>query len=828
MWQDVTHATRSLLRRPLLTGVAVLSLALGIGVNVAVFAAFDRLLLRQLPVPEPERLVTILSPGPRPGSTSISGAGAGDATFSYPLFRDLERLQAAFSGIAAHRDVAVNLMHGADTQRVNAELVSGGYFSTLTLRPALGRLLGDADARPGTDIAAVLSYRYWMRRFGGDSSVLGAQLVINAQQATIVGVAPEGFQGTTVEWNTDVFIPLTIDERFRTADGSNNRQDHWLYVFGRLQPQISSKQAEARLAPSFATLIRDVEFPAVRAELHGTEPRAFLARTIVLEDGSRGGMSMRRDVRLILTLLFVIAGLVLLIACANVANLMMARAVDREGEIAIRLSLGASAGQLLRLLLSEACLLGLVSSGVAIMVARLTVAGAQAFTPANDSGPIEFELPLRLLLFAVTLGIGAGLLVGALPALHALRTRLTSALSSRTARSSRGASRIRTSLAVGQIAVAITLLAQAGLVIASLANLMREDLGIDGRGLLTFGINPSLNGYSATRSLTLFEQLEARLAGLPGVSSASAATIPLLANGFARNTVSVQGFVADVDADVGANYTHVGPGYFNTLGIPLVAGREFTHADDAAAPHVAIVNQSFARKFGLGRDAVGKRMALGRERPPDIEIIGVVADAKYNNIRDRAVAQFFLPYRQVNATSLTFYVRSTAEVRATAAAVLGIVKELDPQLPVENLRTMADQIDRKSAPDRVLTILVSAFAVLATSLAAIGLYGVLAYGLTQRRGEIGLRMALGARAVDVWRLVFAHVGRLGAIGAALGVAASVGLMRVTGALLFGVSDSQAAALAAALGAMALVMVAAAASPARRATRIDPATALRAE
>jgi predicted permease len=828
--QDVRHAARSMTRRPLVSAVAVLSLGLGIGVNSAIFSLFESILLRRLAVPDPAALVIVTSPGPRPGSNSISSAGGREALFSYPLFRDLERVQTAFSGIAAHREATLNLTYGDETARGVGELVSRGYFSTLALRPALGRLLTADDDQPGRETAVVLSHGYWSRRFAADPGVVGTRLGLNDNPSVIVGVAPERFTGTTALGQADVFVPLAAAERLRGPALFENRRDHWLYVIGRLEPGLTAAQAEVRLAPPFAAVIREIEYPVHRLGLSERERAAFLGRSIRLQDGSRGERARREEVQVGFVLLFLVTGFVLLIACANVANLLLARAVDRAAEVALRRSLGASTGRMLQWLLTEACLLGVAGAAVALVVARMTIDGALSLLPIEGSVALETAINVPLLLFTGALGLGTGVLFGLFPAVQAIRSTPASQLgaAARQATASRSASRARSSLAVAQMALATALLAQTGLFITSLANVTRVDLGIRPEGLLTFAVAPQLNGYSAERAHTFFTQLEDRLTALPGVVSVSSSTIPLLGNDFARNTVSVHGFAADPDADVTARYARIGAGYFSTVGVPLLAGREFTRADDGPVATVAIVNEAFARKFRLGRDAVGKRMALGRNRPLDLAIVGLVADSAYSTATDTQVPQFFLPYRQADTGMLTFYVRSTTSGAPLIPAINDTVKALDAALPVERLRTMDDQVDASNAPYRVVTALSAALAGLATVLAGVGLYGMLAYSVARRAREFGIRMALGARAADVGRLVLGHVARVTAVGGVVGLVLAIGLSRLGQGLLFGVAGLDTVVAGGAALVIVCVALIAAAVPIRRAAGVEPAAALRAD
>jgi predicted permease len=829
--QDIRHAARSIARRPLVSAAAVLSLALGIGVNTAIFSVFDRVLMRRLPVPDPDAIVIVTSPGPRPGSNSVSATGGREAVFSYPLFRDLERVQSVFSGFAAHHDTGFNLSYRGQALGGAAELVSGGYFTTLLLKPALGRLLDPADDDAARETAIVLSHAYWRGRFGADPKVIGEVVSLNGSPATIVGVAPEGFVGTSMRMPVDVFVPLAAADRLRgTSSTAQNRRDHWLYVFGRLKPGLTALQGQALLQPPFATLIRDVEFPVQQSELRARERDAFLSRTIRLEDGSRGEPTNRQQARIAFVLLFCVAVFVLLIACANVANLLLGRVIDRATEVAVRLSLGASTGRMVQWILTESCLLGVAGAAAALLVARMTIDGVSTLVPVDDRGVLGFEVNSSLLLFAAVSGFGTGGLFGIIPVVHVLRSRggLKSMGESNRATGSRSASRARGLLATAQIALATSLLAETGLFITSLVNVARADLGIRRDGLVTFAVAPRMNGYTPSRSQAFFAQLEDRLAALPGVTSVSGSTIALLGNGFSRSAVSVEGFEVGEDADVTANYARIGPAYFSTVGIPLLGGREFTRADVGPSPTTAIVNEAFARKFRLGREAVGKRMATGRNRALEIEIVGLVADSAYNSVRDTQAPQFFLPYRQAETGALNFYVRSTANTAALFPAIAAAVKALDPALPVQGLRTMEDQINASASPYRVVTTLSTALASLATLLAGIGLYAVLAYGVAQRGREFGIRMALGARALDVGRLVLAHVARITTVGGIIGGILAIGLARLAQGILFGVTGLDGVVAGAATLVLILVALMAAAVPVRRAARIDPASVLRAE
>jgi predicted permease len=837
MLQDIRYVVRSLAGRPLVTSVAVLSLALGIGVNTAIFSVFDRLLLRTLPVPSPGEIVHVTSPGPRPGSQSSGDGGGVDHIFSYPLFRDLERLErTGLSRIAAYREFEANLGYGGNTSAADGHLVSGGYFPMLGVRPALGRLFSTDDDRvPGGHPVVVLTHAFWQAHFGGDPDVVGDTIVLNGQAMTIVGVAESGFTGTTTTDVAQLFVPLAMAGEVRGDSNLrgdiNQRNVHWLYVSARLEPGITRDQAQSAVNVPFASIIRDVEFPALRSGMGDRARQQFLDRQIVLQDGSRGRDANRSETRIVLSLLLAVTGLVLMIACANVANLMLARAADRSGEIAIRISIGAAPRRVLRLLMTEALALGLLGGATALAVGYAALTALLSTMPVDDAARLPFEVNASVLVFTIALSLLTSVLFGLFPALHSLRTIVAGGVSAQPGRASdpRSATRFRAVLASSQIALATALLAVAGLFITSLFNVGRQELGIRRDGVISFRLAPYLNRYSPERALALIDSIQDELRGVPGVVAVTASTIPVLSNNSSTNNLTVQGFEAGPDTDTTANIARIGTDYFRTLGIPMLAGRDFSPADAAGTPRVAIVNESFARKFKLGTNPIGVRMATGAGNVPlDIEIVGLVRDAKYSDVKEPAPPQFYLPYRQGAFGSLTIYARTSTDARQLRSVITGIVARADPNLPVERLRTMDEQIWDNTTTDRVLATLSSWFAGLATLLAAVGLYAVLAYTVSRRLREIGIRMALGARTADVWRLVFSQVGRIGIIGGTVGIAAALALGRLGQSLLFGVEGANVAVIAAAVGTIALVSVAAAALPARRATLINPVNAIRAE
>lgn len=830
---NIKFAIRKLINTPFITTVAVLSLALGIGANAAIYSLFEQMLLRPLPVSEPDRLVNLAAPGPNPGSQSCNTAGDCSTVFSYAMFRDLQDEQEVFTDVAAHRGFDANLAFSGQTLSGRGMLVSGSYFPVLRIQPALGRLIGPADDQTiGAHFVAVLSHGYWQRQLGGNPNVIGQSITVNGHSMTIIGVAPRGFEGTTLGIQPDVFVPITmVGQMWRGFDDFDNRRRYWIYLFARLEPGMSAAQAEAGINAVYGPIINEVEAPLQEGMSDQTMAR-FRAKEVVLTDGSRGQSGVHEEARTPLILLFSITGIVLLIACANIANLLLARSARRSVEMAVRLSIGASRRHLLGQLLTEACVLALLGGVASLFVAYWTLSLIGALLPADDINTmLEFGLQPSMLLFAALLSMGTGLLFGIFPALHSTRPDLITTIRANAGHpaGARAAARFRSSLVTGQIALSMALLISAGLFIRSLVNVTRVDLGMRVENVVTFGISPVQNGYQPVQSKALFNQVEERLAAIPGVSGVAASRVPLLANSNWNSSLTVEGFDAGPDTNTNASYNQIGPGYFGTLEIPLLSGREFTESDNESAPDVAIVNEAFARKFGLGRDAVGKYMALGRGDELDIRIVGLVQDAKYSEVTDEIPPQFFLPYRQSEQIgSVYFYARTALAPQELLQTVPRVISELDPSLPVEQLKTMPMQVRENTFMDRMISTLSSAFAVLATLLAAIGLYGVLAYTVAQQTREIGVRMALGADRRRVRTMVLRRVGFMTIIGAAVGIAGALGLGRMARSLLYEVEGYDPLAIAAAVVVLAIVALGAGYLPARQASRVEPMRALRYE
>jgi len=829
---SLRFALRTLFKTPFVTVVAIVSLALGIGANAAIFSLFDQLLLKPLPVPEPERLVNLRSPGPKPGSTSCNQAGDCDSVFSFPMVRDLERVQTPFTGVAAHVLFGANIAARGQTHNGDGMLVSGSYFPVLALTPALGRLLGpDDDRTPGESHVVVLSHAYWQTRFGSDPNVVNQTIIVNGQTMAIVGVAPRGFNGTTLGVKPDVFAPITMRGFSQPFKGFDNRRSYWAYVFARLKPGVSIAQATTAVSTPYKNIINDVEAPLQKGMSAQTLTR-FKAKPLLVEPGSRGQSSVSREAKAPLTLLFGVTAFVLLIACANIANLLLARGAARAGEMAVRLSIGAGRWQLVRQLLGESCLLAFFGGIAGVVVAQWTLNLIAALLPADATDALTLQVDAGVMVFAAALTMATGLLFGLFPALHSTRPDLVAALKGQSGQPSgaRSAARFRQSLATAQIALSMALLISAGLFTKSLFNVSRVELGVKADHVIMFRISPELNGYKPEQSRQLFERVEAELRALPGVSSVSASTVPLLSGSNWGNSVAVEGFKADADTNTDSRFNLIGPGYFETLGITMIAGRDFTRADALGSPKVAIVNEAFAKKFNLGRDAVGKRMGDdGGSSPLTIEIVGLVQNAKYSEVKQEIPPVFVRPYRQDERVGLmSFYVRTLTSPEPVLANIPKVIARLDPNLPVQRLRTLPQQVQENVFLDRFISVLSAAFAALATLLAAIGLYGVLAYTVAQRTREIGLRMALGAAPSRVRAMVLRQVGVMTIVGGVIGLAAAIGLGHLAQSLLFQLQGYDPFVLVAAAVTLTLVALGAGFIPAHRASQVDPMSALRYE
>ena len=831
---NIRLALRTLFKSPFITFVAILSLALGIGANSAIFSLFDQMLLRPLPVPHPEELVNFKTPGPKPGSNSCSQAGGCDEIFSYPMFRDLEKAQTSFTGIAAHRNFGGSVGYQGTSLSSDGLLVSGSYFPVLGLTPALGRLFTPEDDKTiGNHFVVVLAYDYWRNRFNLDPNILNQSLLINGQSMTVVGVAPRGFRGTVLGDIPDIFVPITMRGLMSPGfNGFENRRNYWVYAFGRLKPGVSIEQATTAINGPYHAIINDVEAPLQKGMSEQTMQK-FRAKVITTEAGSRGQSSFDDEAKTPLIILLAVTGTVLLIACANIANLLLVRGAGRAAEMAVRLSIGANRRQLITQLLTESILLAVFGAIGGMAVAKWTIDVIASILPADNTDLVRFDLSPRMMLFAGAVALLTGIAFGLFPALQSTRPDLAGTLKNQAGQpgGAKAARRFRTTLATVQIAMSMALLVPAGLFAKSLFNVSRVDLGLKTDHMVLFSIAPELNSYTTERTRQLFERIEDEVAAVPGVTGVVAAVVPVIAGDNWGNSLGVEGFEAGPDTNTNASFNAVGPGYFRTMGIPLMMGREFTRADAFGTPKVAIVNQAFARKFNLGDNPIGRRFGTGGGPGTkfDIEIVGVVQDAKYSDVKQVVPPQYFLPYRQEERLGYAyFYIRTATPPEQMLATIPGVMRRIDATLPLGDVKTMEAQVRETVAEDRIISTLSLAFAVLATVLAAVGLYGVLAYTVAQRTREFGLRMALGADGASVRSLVMGQVIRMAIVGGVIGMAVAIGVGRAAKSLLFEMTGYDPVVLTGATFALALVALGAGLLPAVRASRIDPMTALRYE
>jgi predicted permease len=827
---DVVYACRGFRKSPVFTVVAILSLALGIGANTAIFTLVDQLILRLLPVRDPQQIVLLAGRGDHYGGNN------GRNALAYPMYQDIRDRNQVFSGMMCRYRMSFTLGIGADTSVVAGELVSGNYFPLLGVRAARGRLLTSSDdLRPGQHPYAVLSYAFWQTRFSGDLGAMGQTLRVNNYPLTIVGVAQPGFDGIEPGLPAQVFIPLAMAPSVRPGfTDMFNRRQRWVNVYGRLKPGMTVEKAKAGLQPLFHQIIDgEVLLPAFR-NATAYDKRQFLRMWLDVMPGGQGNTSLRRRYEKPLWVLMGVVGLVLLIACANLASLLTARAAARQKEIAIRLAMGSSRARIVQQLLTESVLLAAVGGMAGIVLAVAMVKGLLAFLPTTISGYALRSTPdWRMLAFTSLLALATGILFGLAPALQSTRPHIAATLKDQAGNvmGGRAQAGFRKTLVVAQVTLSLLLLIGAGLFLRSLSNLRLLNPGFRTSNVVQFSIAPGSVGYDAARSRALYQRIEERLKRLPGVSGTGLAMMAILSGSDWENSIAIEGYQAKPGEDMAPHFNSVTPGYFATMGIQVLAGRGFGAKDDFAAPKVAVVNASFARHYFGHGVAVGRRIGQGSDpgTPTDIEIVGVVNDTRYEGLRDEMPRLVYLCSAQNRGIfSQTVYVRTDRDPEQTFAAIRGAVRELESNLPLAGMKTVDRQLDESLITERMIATLSGVFGALATVLAIIGLYGVMAYMVARRAREIGIRMALGALAGNVVWLVMREVLVVLGAGIAAGLPLAWYLSKLVQTQLYGIDPMDAVSIASATALLAAVALLAGYIPARRAAGYDPSRVLRYE
>jgi predicted permease len=830
-FMDIRYGLRTLARNPGFTAVAVLTLALGIGANTAIFSLMNAVLLRNLPAKSPAQLV--LFGAGKWGGIMDEAPNRSWQLFSYPFYRQVQRDNSVFSDVTAISSMP-NGVHGtigesSEAEAISARLVSGTYFSTLGINPVMGRTFTDADDRiPGGSPVAVASYAWWKRRFGGDPSIVGKKMSIGSTVYTVIGVTPEEFFGTTVGESPDVWIPLSMEEVLPPSwKGLNDKLFQSLYIIARRKRDVSVEQAQTNVNVLFKQAVR---------ELAGSQPTTKqlddIQHALIELTPAGGGLSqLRAQFSKPLRILMVAVGLVLLIACTNIANLLLARATNRQREIAVRMSIGAGRSRVIRQLLTESFLLAMLGAVLGIALATwaskllllMVSAGPQAL-------PLDIAPDSRVLVFTVLVSLATPLLFGMAPAWRAARVELNSSL-----KQGRSTAPVQSPLAkaliVSQVALSLVLLVGAGLFLRTLVNLTNVEMGFNENSVLLFEIEPASAGYKEdSRLARLYDQIEQNVSAIPGVHAASFSMFT-----FNQGSWSEDAWAQDESPEVKSNreilYNKVGRGYFSTMGLPLLAGRTFAPQDTENSPKVAMINETMARRFFPNESPLGRRFRLGGpDAKPENDkiVIGVVKDAKYMALKERSWPAAYLPSSQEAGYLWDFEVRFSGDAGATVAGVRQAIREVDPRLPVSSVGTLAEQVDRSVVDQRLTAQLSSFFSLIAVFLACIGIYGLMSYAVVHRTNEIGIRVALGAQRGQVLRLIMQQGLVLAVAGVAIGIALAFGLTRFLASLLFGVQPFDPVTFVSVASLLTLIALGACYIPARRATRIDPLAALRYE
>ena len=827
LFQDVRYGFRMMTRSPGFTAVVILTLALGIGANTAIFSIVNAVLLKSLPVQNPGELVVV-------GYTDADSERTNE-DFSYPMYQAIRDKNSSFAAVLARSGVDLNAGYGGQSERVIGEMVSGNYFTTLGVQPWLGRLFTQVDDRiPGGHPIAVLSYGYWQRRFGSDASIVGKQMILNGKPMTVVGVTPPGFYGTELARSPGIRVPMMMATVFRPfpANRLQNPRHHWMTVMARRKPGVSAMEAQTSLDVLYHQTLEE-ELAQLPSSVTEHDKKRVLERRIKLVSGIQGFAHLRGEMERPLLLLFTITGIVLLVACANLSNLLLARTEKRKQEIAVRLAIGAGRGRLIRQWLTESVLLSGIGGCAGILLAVWGRNALIGFLPANYTANLVLPMDLRVLGFTVIASLFTGLFFGIAPILQISRSSVSGALRDEAPSVASGERlfSLRSGLVFLQVSLSLPLLIGAGLFLHSLQNLQGVNTGFVKENVFLGGLNPSLNGYTQERVKGFYGDLLSRVRNLPRVQAAGLATDSPISGGWDQEGVQVEGYQPRQDENMSVNAAVISPGYFASLGIPIVAGRDLSQQDDPGHPKVALINETMARYFFGAQNPIGKKIGTSDDprAPRDIEIVGVVKDARYVSLQEAPRRHFYVPMAQEpRLADMTLLVRTASDSKNLAELVRMQVKDLDANLPLYGTTTLEIQVQQSLTQERLVTWLSSMFGLLATLLASVGLYGVVTFAVARRTREIGIRMALGAQRGDILGAVLRHMLLVVGAGIVAGVACAYGASRLLGSMLF---DVKATDLWSYVGAcLLLISIAGMAAyvPAQRAAMIDPIAALRYE
>jgi len=814
LFQDLRVSLRRLRKAPGFTLIAVLSLALGIGANSAIFSLVNTALLRPLPIERPQELVSL-------NSATEKGDGEFPA-FSHPNYKDLRDRNNTLAGLILYRMAPVSLSNDGVNERVWSYIASGNYFDVLGVRAAMGRVFTpDDDKAKGAHPVAVITHDCWRQRFGGDVQIVGKSILVNGGSFTVIGVTAPGFRGSEIGYRTEMWFPAMMQKQIEPAnDWLENRDEYNSFVQGRLKPGVTMAQAEANLKSLAADLAREY-------------PKENEGRTIKLSPAGLFGSFMRGPVTGFAAVLMGIVGLVLLLACINLANLLLARATERRKEIAIRLAVGATRARLVRQLLTESVLLALMGGAIGLLLAYWLVDAIMAFKPPMDI-PLSTELHIdhRVLLFTALASLVTGLLFGLLPALQSTRPDLVPALKDEVSVGGYRRSLLRNGMVVVQVTLSLVLLVCAGLVLRGLQRAQFLNPGFIPRNAVEMSFDLSLQGYDGARAKEFKRQLLDRVRALPGVQHAGLSNFVPLTMNINQDTIYIEGQPQERGGNAPTSMTSSAtPGFLRAMGVRLLEGRDFAETDDDTRPRVAVVNETFARRFWPGQSAIGKRFSHESDREPQrqwIEVIGVMQNGKYFSLGEAPTLMVIRNLRQTSGSFLSMVVRTSSEPKSAIAAIRREFAQLDANLPVYNVKTLVEHMNLPLFPARVAALLLGSFGLLAMLLAAIGLFGVMSYAVSQRTREIGIRTALGARPAEVFRLVVGQGLLLTAIGVAIGLGLAAAGTRLLSGLLYSVNALDPATFSVVTLLLGTVAFLACYFPARRAMRVDPIVALRYE